>query len=63
MESVSQLNWLEVAPGFRVSLSVGLAAGPPSSMRELIARADSALYEAKAAGGFRIIGDGAEPAS
>ncbi|MGA8679552.1 MAG: GGDEF domain-containing protein [Acidimicrobiales bacterium] len=53
--TVRQHPWAGMAPDLNVSISVGLAAGPSSSMRELIAAADSALYEAKAAGGHRII--------
>jgi diguanylate cyclase (GGDEF)-like protein len=53
--AVRQQPWGEIAGGLSVSLSVGLTAGPAAIIHELIAAADAALYEAKAAGGRRII--------
>ncbi|MGO8875021.1 MAG: GGDEF domain-containing protein [Acidimicrobiales bacterium] len=55
-EAVRKYDWEAIAPGLTVSLSIGLMAGSPQAISELMAGADSALYEAKAAGGHRIIG-------
>ncbi len=55
MDTVGQQDWDALAAGLDVSLSIGLAAGDLSSIHELIAQADAALYEAKAAGGRRIV--------
>jgi diguanylate cyclase (GGDEF)-like protein len=47
--------WGATAPGLRVTLSVGIATRPPGgTLSATIANADSALYEAKAAGRDRI---------
>jgi diguanylate cyclase (GGDEF)-like protein len=57
-EIVSTLGaqpWGEVAEGLDVTLSVGLTTGDPAKIPELAARADAALYAAKAAGGCRIV--------
>jgi len=43
-------DWHSVAPGLRVTLSVGLAHAPPYDAEALTLRADAALYRAKAAG-------------
>jgi diguanylate cyclase (GGDEF)-like protein len=55
VSAVGQQPWGEVASGLSVSLSIGLTSGPPAGVHDLIAAADSALYEAKAAGGHRIV--------
>jgi diguanylate cyclase (GGDEF)-like protein len=55
MDTVGQQDWGAIAAGLDVSLSIGLAAGDLSAIQELITQADAALYEAKAAGGRRIV--------
>ncbi len=55
METIGQQPWEEIAAGLNVSLSVGLTAGPPADIQQLITLADAALYEAKAAGGRRVV--------
>jgi len=48
--------WCEVAPGLRVTVSIGLAtAAPGESAEQLLQRADDALYRAKAAGRDRVL--------
>jgi diguanylate cyclase (GGDEF)-like protein len=42
--------WGALAPGLRVSVSIGVASAPPYDARLLGARADTALYRAKAQG-------------
>ena len=43
-----------VGPGLRVTVSIGVAVGDPESPEALVARADEALYAAKAAGRDRV---------
>lgn len=38
----------DVSPGLEVAVSAGIASGPPSSLPDLLAGADAALYRAKA---------------
>ena len=45
--------WWEIHPDLQVTICIGIAAEHPSRMDELAARADAALYRAKAAGGAR----------
>ena len=45
--------WWEIHPDLQVTICIGIAAEHPSRMRRLAARADAALYRAKAAGGAR----------
>jgi diguanylate cyclase (GGDEF)-like protein len=45
--------WWEIHPDLQVTVCIGIAAGHPSRIDELAARADAALYRAKAAGGGR----------
>lgn len=45
----------DISPGLVVDMSAGVAAGPPAAMTELRARADAALYQAKAGGGQRVV--------
>src|SRR6202022_4223976 len=42
-------------PGETVTVSIGLAGGHPDRIDEISARADAAMYEAKAAGGSRTV--------
>ncbi|HET9091093.1 MAG TPA: GGDEF domain-containing protein, partial [Acidimicrobiales bacterium] len=51
--------WPELAPGLTISVSLGVTAGDPSDVRRLRQSADQALYEAKAAGGDRVVGQAA----
>lgn len=54
--SVEGLRWDDVTPDLRVTVSLGIASlsAGDSSLRELLARADAALYAAKAAGRNRL---------
>ena len=47
--------WWEIHPDLKVAICIGIAAEHPSRMDELAARADAALYRAKAAGGARYL--------
>jgi len=47
--------WHNTAEGLAVTVSVGLAGGPPEEIVEVMARADAAMYQAKAAGGSRVV--------
>ena len=49
-------DWSGIAPGLKVTVSVGLASAPPCEEAVLMARADAALYRAKARGRNRIEG-------
>jgi PleD family two-component response regulator len=49
--------WWEIHPDLKVAICIGIAAEHPSRMDELAARADAALYRAKAAGGARYVSD------
>ncbi|WP_231494986.1 GGDEF domain-containing protein [Cellulomonas sp. KRMCY2] len=50
--------WDEVAPGLRVTISIGAASRRPDEpVAELAARADALMYEAKAAGRDRVVLD------
>jgi diguanylate cyclase len=53
---VADLDWSAFSPGLRVTISVGLATlRPDETPDSLLARADSALYAAKAQGRDRIV--------
>jgi diguanylate cyclase (GGDEF)-like protein len=49
-------DWSGIAPGLKVTVSIGLASSPPCEEAVLMARADAALYRAKAGGRNRIEG-------
>ena len=52
---LAEVPWDELAPGLRVAVSIGVAAGAADSDPEhLVSRADTALYAAKARGGDRV---------
>jgi len=53
-ERVEQHAWCAVAEGLALTVSIGLAAAPPYELGLLLARADAALYAAKAAGRNRV---------
>jgi diguanylate cyclase (GGDEF)-like protein len=48
-------DWAALAPGLRVTLSIGLTTSPPVEAQTLSLRADAALYRAKAAGRNRLV--------
>lgn len=48
-------DWQALAPGLRVTLSVGLTSTPPYDAETLSLRADAALYRAKEAGRNRVV--------
>jgi len=54
-QRVAAYDWSQVAPGLAVTLSIGLAGAPPYDAAALTARADAALYAAKAAGRNRVV--------
>ena len=52
---IADLDWSAFSPGMRVTISAGVATlGPDETPDTFLARADSALYEAKARGRNRI---------
>lgn len=56
--AVQNHPWEELAPGLAVTISVGAAlAAAEDTQRSLLGRADAHLYEAKASGRNRVIGD------
>jgi len=65
--AVAEADWAGIAPGLRVTVSIGLAAGDESDAgSELIAIADRRLYAAKAQGRNRLVahdGDALHPAT
>jgi diguanylate cyclase (GGDEF)-like protein len=48
-------DWGRIAAGLAVTVSVGAAIGAARDLRELMARSDRALYEAKRAGRDRVV--------
>jgi diguanylate cyclase (GGDEF)-like protein len=55
MEQVAAKAWDSVSPGLRVTVSIGVAIGPPRDLYDVAARADHMLYAAKAAGGKAVM--------
>jgi diguanylate cyclase (GGDEF)-like protein len=55
VDAIRSEPWDEVSPGLRVTVSIGLAAGPVASTEDLVRQADEALYRAKAAGRDRVV--------
>src|SRR4051794_6948873 len=54
-EIIADLDWSAFSPGMRVTISAGVGTlGPDEASDALLARADSALYKAKAQGRNRI---------
>ena len=52
---IADLDWSAFSPGMRVTMSAGVATLDPNETSDLfLARADSALYAAKAQGRNRI---------
>lgn len=47
---VRSQDWARLAAGLRVTVSVGVALGAANDIREIMGRADAALYDAKRAG-------------
>jgi diguanylate cyclase (GGDEF)-like protein len=54
---VEQHPWGAIAPGLRLTLSLGVACAPPYDAADLASRADRALYRAKDAGRDRLVFD------
>jgi diguanylate cyclase (GGDEF)-like protein len=54
-------DWSALAPGLRVTASIGIAATPPYDATLLTVRSDAALYRAKALGRDRVVCAGDEP--
>jgi diguanylate cyclase (GGDEF)-like protein len=52
---IAQEPWRGIAEGLSVTTSVGVAAGPLTSIREVIRAADAALYDAKRGGRNRVV--------
>lgn len=48
--AVRQYDWSRIASGLSVTVSVGVALGAANDLREMMGRADAALYDAKRAG-------------
>lgn len=55
VDAIRSEPWHEVSPGLQVTVSVGVAAGPAARADELVRHADTALYQAKAAGRDRVV--------
>jgi diguanylate cyclase (GGDEF)-like protein len=55
MTAMSARPWRQATDGFAVTVSVGLAGGHPDQSDDITARADAAMYRAKAAGGSQTV--------
>ncbi len=55
LEEIGTASWSDIDPSLKVRASIGVAAGPPAGIDRLAAKADLAMYEAKAAGGGRSV--------
>ena len=56
--AIADYDWSSIAPDLRVTISMGLASDPHVTHHEkLISIADDHLYQAKAAGKNRVVGD------
>lgn len=55
LRRLRSVRWVEVAAGLQVGVSVGTAAGTNETPRQLVERADQALYEAKRRGRSRRV--------
>jgi diguanylate cyclase (GGDEF)-like protein len=53
--TIGRTNWEALAPGLKVTVSVGLACGPEATPDALVQRADRALYRAKQEGRDRLV--------
>ncbi len=53
--AVKAVPWHHANTGLAVTVSVGLAGGHPEEIDEITARADAAMYQAKAAGGSQTV--------
>jgi diguanylate cyclase (GGDEF)-like protein len=54
LRKLGRRSFDDVIPGLKVSLSAGIAVGAPGRFADIRARADAALYRAKAGGGRRL---------
>jgi diguanylate cyclase (GGDEF)-like protein len=54
-QRVEEHSWSMHAPGLRLTVSVGVSAGPASEFSIVLARADAAMYAAKRAGRNRVM--------
>ncbi len=54
LDEVRRHDWQNIAPGLRVTLSIGLAVAREGSAADLLDRADAQLYEAKLTGKDRL---------
>src|SRR5918911_4593930 len=52
---VEEHAWSLHAPGLRLTVSVGVSAGPAGEFSTVLARADAAMYAAKRAGRNRVM--------
>lgn len=56
MRQLGQQPWDDLQPGLVVTASIGVAIGTADDIDDVNLRADAALYEAKGAGGNRVVG-------